>query len=96
MSGLLAVADVPRKMWDCDLLSDLKTHLMVLLVLTQIPAELVRCWWTVERRVVADCAKERSSIMEVLAILAQALPREVRVGILPRIDLVMRAFGGPG
>lgn len=70
LSGLGAVANVIRKTWNGDFLSDLETHLEVFRNLFQVVAELIHRWWSIEGGIVPDGAKEWLAVMEILAILA--------------------------
>ena len=75
---------------------DLDTHFEAFGDLVQIIFELVGGRGPVESGIVADGAKERLAVIEILAVLAQALARKCRLFVFALVDLSLPAFVGPG
>jgi len=96
LAGFCPTADVLRIARNGELLPDLKTHLKVFRDLIQILAELVRCWWAIGSSVIANRAKAGLTVVQVLAILAEALACKRRLGVRLEVDLALPAFVGPG
>ena len=70
------IAGLFREGWDRELFPDLEAHLEILRDLVEIVFELIGGRWPVEGRIVADGPEERFSVVEKLAVLAQALSCE--------------------
>jgi hypothetical protein len=64
--------------------------------LIEIPRQLLCGRRPIKRGVITDCPKERFFVVEILAILAQALPGKDALRILLLIDLALPTFVGPG
>ena len=78
-----------------DLLPYLEAHLEVFGDLIEVPSQLLCRWRPIKCGVVADCTKERLSIVEILAILTEAFPGKGTFGVLLEVDLSLPAFIGP-
>ncbi len=70
LSGLGAISGLLRKGGNRELLPNLETHLKVFGNLIEVMPKLIRGLWPIKGRVVADRAKQRFTVVEVLAILS--------------------------
>ena len=70
LAGFHTVAWVTRERGDGEFFPHLETHLKVFRDLVEVVFELIGGRWPVEGRIVPDGAKERFSVVEILAVLA--------------------------
>ena len=80
---------------DGDLFPDLAAHLEVFGNLIQIPLELIDGGRPIERGVIADGAKERFALIEILAVFAKTVSCKGGLPIVAFVDLALPALIGP-
>jgi hypothetical protein len=80
---------------DGDLFPHLAAHLKVFGNLIQVAFKLIGRGGPIERAVIADGAKERFALVEILAVSSETVPHKSRLAILACVDLALPAFIGP-
>jgi len=81
---------------DGQLIPHLEAHVKIVGNLVQVASEMVGGGWTAIPRVVADGAKERPTLILILAILSETFSLKAALGEVRRIDLALPTLVGPG